>query len=219
MLRSGPRNLEIVGVVGDIRRAGLRDEPRPDMYFSAEQSPALQTTLFIRSSHDVKESLGAFQAALRSVDGKTVFIESSSLADVAAESVRTTKLILWLLGVFAVAAMALAGIGIYGVMSYVVRQRTREIGTRIALGATRRDIIWLVMREGVVIAGIGAAIGLAIGMISTRVLASLLFNVSPSDPATLAGSIATLSVAILLACYAPARRAASVDPARTLVEQ
>lgn len=219
LLKSGAGTLEIVGVVGDIRRAGLRDDPRPDMYFPAEVNPATSTTLFIRTTPRATQNLTAFQSALRSVDAKTVLIESSSLADVAAESVRTTKLILWLLGVFAITAIGLAGIGIYGVMSYVVRQRTREIGTRIALGATRGDIVWLIMREGVVIAGIGALIGVVIGTVATGALKSVLFGVSPSDPFTLGASIATLFVAILAACYAPARRAASVDPARTLAEQ
>lgn len=219
LLKLGPTTVEIVGVVGDIRRAGLRDDPRPDMYFPVEQSPALQTTLFIRTTKDPAGSLTAFQSALKSIDAKTIFIESSSLADVAAESVRTTKLVLWLLGVFAVAAVALAAIGIYGVMSYVVRQRTREIGTRIALGATRSNIVWLIMKDGVVIAGIGATIGLAIGKVATGVLKSILFDVSASDPMTLVGATALLFAAVLAACYIPAVRAASVDPARTLAEQ
>ena len=219
LLKSGDGTMEIVGVVGDIRRAGLRDDPRPDMYFPVEQSPALQTTLFIRTTRDPTRSLAAFQNALRSVDSKTVFIESTSLADVAAESVRTTKLILWLLGVFAIAAMVLAAVGIYGVMSYVVRQRTREIGTRIALGATRSDIIWLIMKDGVAIAGVGAAIGLVAGKAATGVLQSILFDVSASDPITLGTATAVLFGAVLAACFLPAQRAASVDPARTLAEQ
>ena len=142
-----------------------------------------------------------------------------SLADVAAESVRTTRLVLWLLGVFAITALILAAIGIYGVMSYVVRQRTREIGTRIALGATRTDIVWLIMRQGAVIAAGGAAAGLLAGVVATRSLASILYGVSSSDPATMAAATGVLVAAVLVACYLPARRAAAVDPARTLAEQ
>jgi predicted permease len=147
LFKSGNGTAEIVGVVGDIRRAGLRDDPRADLYLPAELSPQLQATLFVRTSGDPSKSLPSLQAALRGVDSKTMFLESISLADIASESVRTTKLVLWLLAVFAATALALAAIGIYGVMSYVVRQRTREIGTRIALGATQGSIVWLIMRQ------------------------------------------------------------------------
>jgi putative ABC transport system permease protein len=218
-LKAGPTTIEIIGVVGNIRRAGLRDEPRADMYFAGEQSPQLSTTFFVRTRGEPARTLPSLQAALKSVDTKTVFIESASLADVAAESVRTTKLVLWLLGVFAATALVLAAVGIYGVMSYVVRQRTREIGTRIALGASRVNIVWLIMREGVVIAGAGAGVGLLIGLAATRALKSILFGVSASDPATMGVATLVLVAAILAACYVPARRAASVDPARTLAEQ
>lgn len=131
---------------------------------------------------------------------------------------RTTKLVLWLLGIFAATALLLAAVGIYGVMSYVVRQRTREIGTRIALGTTRRDILWLVMREGALIAAGGTIAGLLIGLAATRSLASILYGVSASDPATLGVAACVLIATIMAACYLPARRAASVDPARTLAE-
>jgi putative ABC transport system permease protein len=218
-LKMGGGAAVIVGVVGDIRRAGLRDEPRTDMYLPFELSPSLQTTLFVRVVGDASAALASLQAAVRSVDPKTVFLESASLEDIAAESVRTTKLVLWLLGVFAATALALAAIGIYGVMSYVVRQRTREIGTRIALGATQGNIVWLVMKQGAVIAAIGAMAGLSVGFIAVRSLGSILYGVSPSDPTTLGGATAVLVATILAACYAPARRAAAVDPARTLAEQ
>jgi ABC-type antimicrobial peptide transport system permease subunit len=123
------------------------------------------------------------------------------------------------MGVFAVTALVLAAIGIYGVMSYVVRQRTREIGTRIALGATRGHIVWLIMRQGAFIAGVGTSAGLLIGLAAARSLNSILYGVRPSDPATMASATTVLVAAILLACYIPARRAAAVDPARTLAEQ
>ena len=219
LLKQNGGPAEIIGVVGDIRRAGLRDDPRADLYFPFEQNPTLSTTLFIRTAGDPAKSLTSLQAALRSVEPKTVFIESISLGDVAAESVRTTKLVLWLLTVFAATALALAAIGIYGVMSYVVRQRTREIGTRIALGATQRNIVWLIMRQGAVIAASGAGAGLLVGIVAARSLSSILYGVRPSDPMTMATATAVLVGAILAACYIPARRAAAVDPARTLAEQ
>jgi hypothetical protein len=217
-VKTGDGTSEIVGVVGNIRRAGLRDDPRADMYFPFERGPNNQITLFVRTSGHPDRALPALQAALKSVDSRTVVASARSLAAVASESVRTTKLVLWLLGIFATTALLLAAVGIYGVMSYVVRQRTREIGTRIALGATRRDILWLVMREGALIAAAGTIAGLLIGLAATRSLASILYGVSASDPATLGVAAGVLVATIMAACYLPARRAASVDPARTLAE-
>jgi len=118
-----------------------------------------------------------------------------------------------------VTALGLASVGVYSVMSYVVRQRTREIGTRVALGATRGDIAWLVMRQGIRIAAVGTGVGLVAGLIAAQSLRSILFGVSASDPLTLAISAGVLVVTTLAACYLPARRAALVDPARTLAEQ
>ncbi len=142
-----------------------------------------------------------------------------TLAAVAAESVRVTRLVLLLLTVFAAAALGLAAVGIFAVMSYVVRQRAREIGTRMALGASRREILLMVMRQGAVIAGIGTVIGLGGGLLASRALQSLLYGVTGSDPLVLAAATTMLAAAAMLACYVPARRAAAVDPARTLVEQ
>jgi putative ABC transport system permease protein len=217
-IKLGDDRFEIVGVVGNIRRAGLRDDPRADLYFALEHDPGGQVTLFVRTAGDPDLALPALQAALKGVDSRTTVNAARSLAAVASESVRTTKLLLWLLGIFATTALVLAAVGIYGVMSYVVRQRTREIGTRIALGATRRDILWLVMREGALIAAGGTIAGLLIGLAATRSLASILYGVSASDPATLSVAAGVLVTTIMAACYLPARRAASVDPARTLAE-
>jgi len=217
-LKGGNGIVEIVGVVGDIRRAGLRDDPRADLYFPFERNPSGSITVFVRTTSDPTRALPTLQAAVKSVEPRVVLGQAMTLSDIASESVRTTKLVLWLLGIFATTALALAAVGIYGVMSYVVRQRTREIGTRIALGATRLDILWLVMRQGVAIAGFGTAIGLLGGLLATRSLGSILYGVSSSDPLTLAASAGVLLFAIMAACYLPARRAARVDPARTLAE-
>jgi ABC-type antimicrobial peptide transport system permease subunit len=153
------------------------------------------------------------------VEPNAVISDAQTLSHVASESERVTRVVLWLLGIFAVTSLALAAIGIYGVMSYAVRQRTREIGTRIALGATRRNILWLVLQQGAVIAAAGTVVGLATGLATTRFLSSILYGVSGTDPLTLAGAVMVLVVTIMLACYIPARRAASVDPAKTLAEQ
>ena len=218
-VKQGDQTLEIVGVVGNIRRAGLRDEPRADMYFPFEANKPGQTTLFVRTASDPEKSLAALEAAIAKIEPNAFLSETQTLANVASESERVTRVVLWLLGVFAVTSLALAAIGIYGVMSYAVRQRTREIGTRIALGATRTNILWLVLQQGALIAAVGTVVGLATGLATTRFLSSILYGVSGTDPLTLSVAVVLLVITIMLACYVPARRAASVDPAKTLAEQ
>ena len=218
-VKQGDQLLEIVGVVGNIRRAGLRDEPRADMYFPFERFKPGQTTLFVRTATDPEQSLAALRAAIARIEPNAFISETQTLARVATESERVTRVVLSLLGVFAVTSLALAAIGIYGVMSYAVRQRTREIGTRIALGATRRNILWLVLQQGAVIAAVGTLVGLATGLATTRFLSSILYGVKGTDPLTLSVAVVLLVVTIMLASYVPARRAASVDPAKTLAEQ
>lgn len=134
------------------------------------------------------------------------------------ESARITRLLLWLLGAFALTALLLAGVGIYAVMAYVVRQQTREIGTRIALGALERDILKLVLGQGAMLAATGTLLGLGVGLAAARALRSTLYGVSSTDPLTLIAAAVILGGATMAACYLPARRAAGVDPARTLVE-
>jgi putative ABC transport system permease protein len=218
-IRLGPQTLEIVGVVGSIRRAALSDEPRADMYFPFERSPGMGSTLFVRTAGDPEQSLATLQRVLREQEPNLAFGDSRTLAQVAEESVRVTRLLLWLLGAFAVTALLLAAVGIYAVMAYVVRQQTREIGTRMALGALRADILRLVLGQGARIAALGTGLGLAIGLGAARTLRSVLYGVSAADPYILAFAALVLAATTMAACYLPARRAASVDPARTLTEQ
>ena len=215
-IRADNGEAEIVGVVGNIRRAALTDQPRADMYFPIEQAPQTQTTLFVRTTGDPREAVAAVRTSLRGIEPQIVLRDILTLDDVARESVQLTSLALWLLGLFALSALALAAVGIYGVMSYAVRQRTREIGTRLALGATSGNILWLVMREGVIVAGLGSAIGLAAGLLAARSLSALLYGTSAADPVTLGTAVAVLLSVALLACYVPARRATRVDPVKTL---
>ena len=218
-VKQGDQAMEIVGVVGNIRRAGLRDEPRADMYFPFERNKPGQITLFVRTDSDPERSIPAIKAAITRAEPNAFTASEQTLAHVASESERVTRVVLWLLGVFAVTSLTLAAIGIYGVMSYAVRQRTREIGTRIALGATRRNIVWLVLQQGAAIAAVGTVVGLATGLATTRFLSSILFGVKGTDPLTLTGAVTLLVVTVMAASYIPARRAASVDPAKTLAEQ
>jgi putative ABC transport system permease protein len=217
-VRIGDGDAEIVGVVGDIRRAGLADDPRADMYFPFERAPSNSITLFLRTSDDPSKALAAVQSLLRGIEPSAVFIEARTMSDIASESLAPARLALWLLGVFAVVALTLAAIGVYGVMAYAVRQRTREIGTRLALGATGSGIAWMVMREGAAIIISGLAIGLSLGLAVARSLGAMLYSTPASDPVTLAMTATLLVATMLAACYVPARRAAMVDPARTLVD-
>ncbi len=215
-INDGDERIEIVGVVGDIRRAGLAEEPRPDLYFPFERSPSQGITLFIRTEGDPALARPGIQAALRSVEPNVVIQSPRSMAEIASDSVQVTRLMLWLLGIFALIALVLAAVGIYGVISYLIRQRTREIGTRLALGASRSTILWMVMRRGALIVGTGATIGLVVGLVAARTLESMLYGVSAADPLVVAGAMAVLILTALAGCYVPARRAASVDPAITL---
>ncbi len=208
--------IEIVGVVGSIRRASLSDSPRADLYISLEHNPIMSTTLFVRTTGDPAAMTPTLQKVLKELEPNLSFGDTQTLAQVAAESVRVTRLLLWLLGVFAVTALLLAAVGIYAVMAYVVRQQTREIGTRIALGALRSDILRLVLGQGIRIAAIGTGLGVGIGLAAARTLKSALYGVSSGDPLILTIAAAILVGTTMLACYLPARRAASVDPARSL---
>jgi predicted lysophospholipase L1 biosynthesis ABC-type transport system permease subunit len=213
---SGDGQAEIVGVVGSIRRAGLAEEPRADMYFPFERVPPGSTTIFLRTAGEPEGVFSAVRSTLRDLEPSLRFGEMRTMSRVAAQSIATTKLALWLLGIFAAVALALAAVGIYGVMSYTVSQRTREFGTRMALGATGADILALVLKQGALLTATGVAMGFAAGLISTKALQSVLYGVSPSDPATMAAALVAISVATLAACYLPARRATRVDAARTL---
>jgi putative ABC transport system permease protein len=217
-IRLGDTRLEIVGVVGDIRRAHLRDRPHADLYFPFEQQPSDAVTLFVRTAPDVRVSLASLAAVLRAIEPDVVVGEPILMADVFQESVRVPRLVLTLLSAFAAIALVLASVGIYGVMSYVVRQRTREIGTRMALGATGRDVARLVLRSGGLIAGSGAVLGVAAGLLVSRVLESILYATPRADAVSIVASAAVLSLSTLAACLVPARRAARLDPARTLRE-
>ena len=210
---------EIVGVVGNIRRASLTDDPRADLYFPFERVMSPSTTLFIRASGDPIAALPHVRAAIRRLEPHAVLYETRTLSQIAEESAAVTRLATRLLAGFAVIAIVLAAIGVYGVMSYRVRRRTRELGTRLALGASPGDITRMVLRQAAAIAAVGLAVGIAAALAFARTLSSLLFDVAPWDPATLASTAALLAAATLAASYLPARRAARVDPVSVLAAE
>ena len=212
LIKQGDQTFEIVGVVGDIRRTGLTDDPWADLYFPFESSPTPSIILFLRTSADPGLLGSAALHALRGIEPNTVELSARTLTDVVGGSIQVTTLVLSLLTVFAGVALALAGVGIYAVMSYAVRQRRRELGTRIALGATSSDIVRLVVREGGVMTAVGIAVGLVVGLVAARALKSLLFGVASWDPVTVAIAVSLLATVTVMACYLPARRAARTDP-------
>jgi len=217
-VKLGNEEAEIVGVVGNIRRAAITDAPHADMYFPQEHAPGTGTTLFIRTSGNAAAIVPALRTALRTVEAGMVLRDIRPMDDVVRESVQVTRLALWLLGLFAATAVALAAIGIYGVMSYSVRGRMREIGTRMALGASRASILRMVLGQGARIAIVGAAAGVGVALFAGRALSSLLYSTSTTDPYVLATSAILLLGVAVLACYVPARRATRADPMTVLTQ-
>ena len=215
----GDMTAEIVGVVGNIRRASLTDEPRADLYFPFERVMSPSTTLFIRAIGDPTAVLPAVRAAVHRLEPHAVLYEIRTLSHIAEESAAAIGLAMRLLLCFASIALLLAAVGVYGMMAYRVRRRMRELATRLALGASPGDIIWLVMRQAGTIMAVGLAVGLTAAVVLARTLSSLLFDVPPWDPAALASAIALLATATLAASYLPARRAARVDPVSILAAE
>jgi ABC-type antimicrobial peptide transport system permease subunit len=186
------------------------------MYIPFEIAAPPGTTLFLRTKGDPAAALTAVQGALRDVEPRLVVGDAGTMRDVARGSLAIPRLLLTLLAVFSSVAVLLAMVGIYGVMAYAVQQRSREIGTRLALGARPGQVQLLVLRHGLAVALLGGAAGLAVGAVGSRVLASMLYGTSAADPVVLIAVPVALGIATLLACVVPARRAAAVDPVRTL---
>jgi predicted permease len=207
---------EIVGIVGDVRRDGLGMESRPEMYVPFAQDPWWAAYAVVRTSGDPARLAGTLRHDVRALD-PTLPIESvQPMTEMVSDSVAQPRFRTTLLGLFGLVALLLAVIGIYGVIAYSVGRRTRELGIRMALGANRRDLLRLVIGEGLALTAAGLAIGAIGAAVLTRYLASLLFEIGRLDPATYAVVAATLLLAGLLACWIPARRAAHVDPLTAL---
>jgi predicted permease len=204
--------ITIVGVVGDTKLYGLANPARLEVYVPFRQSPASDMDLIVKSGTDPAALTSAIRGVVASIDHDQPLFAISTMDALVSDSVSTRRITLMLLGLFSTLALTLAAIGIYGVISFSVAQRTHEIGIRMALGATRKEVLRMVLRLGAKIAFIGVAIGLAVSIGLARLMSSLLFSVSPNDPLTLAGVAFVLIVVAMLACYIPARRATKVDP-------
>jgi putative ABC transport system permease protein len=202
----------IVGIVRDVKQYALDRKDPMQIYLPEAQFPTSIMTLVVHTSSDPQSLVSAVRGAVSGMDKELATYNIATMEQLLADSISLRRFSMLLLMTFAGVALMLAGVGIYGVISYSVTQRTHEIGVRLALGANRRDIIRLVVRQGMAMTLVGVGIGLAATFALTRVLESLLFNVSATDPATFIIIPAVLTIVALGACFVPARRAAKVDP-------
>jgi predicted permease len=217
MLNSDPKVYrEIVGIVGDVKSYGLGRETPPQTYEPYTQETLPSMTLVARTAGDPMGLNEAIRREVLQLDKEQPIFSSETLDSLIAKSTGDQRFSMMLLGVFAAAAIALASVGLYGVMSYAVTQRTHEVGIRMALGAQRRDVVGLILRQGLRLALSGIAIGLIAAWAATRLLINMLYGVSATDLPTFAGVSLLLIGVALLACYIPARRATKVDPMAAL---
>jgi putative ABC transport system permease protein len=218
----GPRGQrhwrEVVGVVGHVKQYGLDGKTKVQYYFPQSQSPQNNMYLIVRTSSPQtgKSGQSSMMAAIReavdSIDKDQPIYKVTTLEKMVSNSTSQKRFSMYLLGIFAAVALLLAAVGIYGVMSYAVTQRTHEVGIRMALGAQQKDVLALVVRQGMLMALIGVVIGLAGAFLATQVMGSLLFGIGTHDPLTFVGIALLLGAVALIASFIPARRATKVDP-------
>jgi putative ABC transport system permease protein len=207
-----PDEFEIVGVVADVKMDGLAESVPTALYFSHPQFPFGDMNIVVASEVDVRTLLTSVQEAIWSIDSDLPIEGVETLGEIRSGSVASERFRTVLVGLFAAIALLLSAIGIYGVLSYSVAQRTREVGLRMSLGAQAADVVQLVVRQGMTLTLAGLVVGCVLALLATGALSSLLFEVSPTDPATFAVVVALLALVALLACLVPALRATRVDP-------
>ena len=200
----------IVGVVASAKLFGLEDSGTPIVFLP--MGPSAGFSMVLRTSRPAKEIIPLMRAKLRSVDSSAPLYHEGSLAEELDWMLSNRRGVMWLLGAFAGIALLLAAVGIYGMLAYDVSQRTKEIGIRGALGASRGQIVGLILRQGLWKTGVGLVVGLGGAFYLSRYLASLLFDVKPTDPTVFLGVPVLLGLVALVASWLPARRAAKVDP-------
>jgi putative ABC transport system permease protein len=205
-------SFEIVGVVRDVKFAGLAASSEPAYYIPASQAPLGDMTLLVHTTSDPKSIVAGLRQAVWSVDPNQPISNVNTLEQIVSDSIAQPRLNMLLMMLFGGLALLLSAVGIYGLLSYAVTQRTQEMGIRMALGANVGDVLKLVLKQGMFLALIGEAIGLAGAFALTRLIRGLLFGVTPTDTTIFAGVVAVLTLTAFLACYLPARRATKVDP-------
>ena len=214
-IRRGTRNpwATIIGVVGHVKQSDLSgDLVKGKYYYPLYQVPRMRASLMVRTQGDPAGLRGAIREAVLAVDGAEPVSNFETMSDAVTESLAPRRFVVTLLGVFAALALFMAVLGLYGVVSYAVSQRTQEFGIRVALGAGSGEILGMVVGQGVRLAAAGAGVGLVASIVLGRLLRSQLFEVSPFDPVIFAGMVVFLVAAAAMASYIPARRATRVDP-------
>ena len=212
--RNGPKT--IVGIVGNVKYRGLDEETPAEIYLPYDQHQVDAFTVAVRTTADPLGMVPSLRREVAALDPLLPLANVKSLASLVDASIAGRRFTMVLFLAFAVVAATLSVIGVYSVLAYLVSQRTKEIGLRLAIGASPSGVIWLVVREGMLLTTVGLTAGLAGALAADRWIHSLLFGVTPADPATFAGVACALTVAAVLATYIPARRAASVDPTDAL---
>jgi len=202
----------IVGVVGDAKHYWIEEEQKPQLYVAYSQNPGIFATLLVRTTVDPLSISEQVRQAVWRVDPDQPMWKIRTVEFLVTRSVADRKFLMTLMAIFAALALILTIIGLYGVISYLVNQRTQEIGIRMALGAQMSDILRMVLKQGMLLVVVGVAIGLGAAWAATRLMTKLLFNTSATDPVTFLAIAVLLIVVALLACYIPARRATKVDP-------
>ncbi|MBD0372275.1 MAG: ABC transporter permease [Pyrinomonadaceae bacterium] len=202
----------IVGVAGDVKHYNLETDVNLQLYLPYKQTPSQMMTFVVRTAGDPLKQATAVRRSVWAVDKDQPVYNISTMEQLVSESVAQRRFTMTLLGIFAIIAMFLSLVGIYGVLSYTVSQRVHEIGIRVALGAQGRDVLKLILGHGMMLALIGVGLGLAGAILTTRIISSLLYGVTATDPLTFASVAISLSAAAFIACYIPARRATRVDP-------
>jgi putative ABC transport system permease protein len=207
-----PPEWEVVGVVGDVHHSALDQKPEAELYVPHEQNSWRRGTFVVRTSVEPSGLAAALRREVMSVDKDQPVVDVKPLAQLISESVAQPRFYMILLGVFSAVGLALGLVGIYGVVSYAVTERTHEIGVRLALGATPADVLRLMIRHGMFFALAGISLGIVGALAAARYMSALLFGVTATDSLVFAGVPLLLAAVALLACYVPARRATKVDP-------
>jgi len=215
----GPRRVEIIGVVNDIRQRSMSTEAEPTMYVHVHQNGRVRMNLMVRTRGEPLAMTGALREAVWSVDRQQPITSVFTFDEAMRDSLARPRLLTVLLGIFGMLGLLLGAVGLYGVLAYVVNQRQRDIGVRLALGARPGTVLQMIVRRGLVLALAGVAVGFAGSLALGRVLSTVLYDVQPGDPLTLMAVTTILLAVAAFASWIPARRAARVDPVVTLREE
>ena len=208
--------MTIIGVVADVHNAGIDADVLPTIYYSIEANPSNYLSLVVRTGLDEASITQAVHRIVGAMDPSVPLIDPRTMDSRVSDALESHRSPAVLLGMFAILALVLAGVGLYGVLAYSVGLRSREIGVRMALGAGVRSVVWMVVRDGLLITGIGLGIGLAAALAASRLLQSMLYNVTPTDPMAFGLTAGLLLLAALIASWLPAWRASRIDPVVTL---